>query len=238
MARVPLGILWMRAYKHGRGPGPYLELRCLLGQGSPRVIDGYAKWVTVERKRKRAVTEWTGTNPLKIEIPLVIDYHTDPFELGGMRCEADIRTLERMAGLDYPGEVYPPEILWDANAPHDASEAGHLRWLVTDIQWGDAMWHPAGNRIRQSATIQLTQKVDDEFITVSGAQLQRKKKKKKSAGKPAVKTYKVKAGDKSLRHIAARELGNANLWTIIADLQNPKIRDPNNIKVGQILRMP
>lgn len=237
MARVALGTIWIRAYKPGRGPGPYLELRCLLGQGSPRVIDGYAKWVSVERKRKRAVTEWTGTNPLKVEIPLVIDYHTSPFEFGGMKCEADIRTLERMAGLDEPGDVFPPEVLWDANASHDNSEASHLRWYVTDLQWGDAMWHGAGNRIRQAATIQLTQKVDDDFIT-SGAKKQRAKKRRKKGGRPASRTYRVKAGDKSLKHIAARELGNAALWTVIANLQNPKIRDPLNIRVGQILRMP
>lgn len=238
MADVALGAIWLRAYKPGRGAEPYLQLRCLLGAGSPHVIDGYAKWVTVDRKRKRAVTEWTGTNPLKIEIPIVIDYHTDPFELGGMRCEADIRSLEKMAGLDEPGDVYPPHVLWDANAMHDNKEASHLRWYITDIQWGEAMWHPAGNRIRQAAVIQITQKVDDEFITASGAKKQRAKKKKKSSAAPATKTYKVKAGDKSLRHIASRELGNANLWTEIADLQNPKIKDPLAIRVGQVLRMP
>lgn len=239
MARVPPGILWMRAYKAGRGPDPYVQLRCLLGEGNPRVIDGYAKWVTVDRKRKRAITEWVGTNPLKIEISIVIDYHADPYPLAGVRCEADIRALERMAGLDADGNVRPPLVLWDANSPHDNEEAGHLQWLVTDIQWGAAMWNDYGNRIRQAAVIQITQYVEDQFITASAAQQQRAKRKRKtSSAKPKTKTYRVKSSDKSLRHIAARELGNANLWTVIADLQNPKIRDPYNIRVGQILRMP
>ena len=45
----------------------------------------------------------------------------------------------------------------------------------------------------------------------------------------------VKRGD-TLGSIAARLLGSASKWKTLADLN--KIRDPNKLKVGQVLKVP
>lgn len=229
---VPQGTLWIRpANKKSK-----LEVRCLLGPDAIQVIDGYAQWQTIARPKRRAITEWTGTNPLKVSISFVIDYTGDTAELPGLRCERDIRDLEEMAGLNFDGDVRPPELVWDANAPHDNSQASHLTWIIVTLTWGDVMYNTAGNKVRQAGTMELSQFVADEFITATGSGKNRKKTgastklKKKSR-------YLVKKSDKDLKQIAQNELGNANLWTEIAKLNG--LRSPKRSKKWpKYLKMP
>lgn len=49
--------------------------------------------------------------------------------------------------------------------------------------------------------------------------------------------YTVQQGD-TLSKIAAKQLGDANRWREIYSLNTDKIKDPNRIYVGQVLRMP
>ncbi len=53
----------------------------------------------------------------------------------------------------------------------------------------------------------------------------------------AVKTYTVKAGD-TLSHIAKEHLGSAGDYMKIFDLNKDQLTDPDNIKPGQVLRLP
>ena len=57
--------------------------------------------------------------------------------------------------------------------------------------------------------------------------------------KPAAgaKTYTVKSGD-SLSRIAKEQLGNANDYMKIFELNRDQLSDPNEIKPGQILKLP
>lgn len=56
------------------------------------------------------------------------------------------------------------------------------------------------------------------------------------AQKSAVSTYKVRAGD-SLRQIAQRFLGSKSKWKKLHDLNRSIIDDPDNLKVGTVLRL-
>jgi len=58
-----------------------------------------------------------------------------------------------------------------------------------------------------------------------------------SAAAAAPKTYTVKAGD-TLSAIAKDQLGNANAYMKIFELNKDQLTDPNKIKPGQVLRMP
>lgn len=49
--------------------------------------------------------------------------------------------------------------------------------------------------------------------------------------------YKVKSGD-TLAKIAARNLGNANRWTEIRNLNKAALKNPNVLRVGQELKLP
>lgn len=54
---------------------------------------------------------------------------------------------------------------------------------------------------------------------------------------PAAKTYTVKAGD-TLGGIAKAQLGNANAYMKIFELNKDQLSDPDKIKPGQVLKLP
>jgi nucleoid-associated protein YgaU len=53
----------------------------------------------------------------------------------------------------------------------------------------------------------------------------------------AAKTYTVKSGD-TLSGIAKQHLGNASAYMKIFELNKDQLTDPNQIKPGQVLRLP
>jgi nucleoid-associated protein YgaU len=58
-----------------------------------------------------------------------------------------------------------------------------------------------------------------------------------AAAAAAAKTYTVKAGD-TLSAIAKAQLGDANAYMKIFDVNKDQLTDPNKIKPGQVLRLP
>ena len=58
-----------------------------------------------------------------------------------------------------------------------------------------------------------------------------------AAAAPAAKTYTVRAGD-TLSAIAKAQLGSANAYMKIFDLNKDQLSDPDKIKPGQVLRLP
>ena len=54
---------------------------------------------------------------------------------------------------------------------------------------------------------------------------------------PAIKTYTVQSGD-NLSKIAKQFYGDANKYTKIFDANKDQLKDPNMIKVGQVLKIP
>ena len=53
----------------------------------------------------------------------------------------------------------------------------------------------------------------------------------------ARRTYTVKAGD-TLSHIAKEQLGSSNAYVKIFELNKDQLADPDNIRPGQVLRLP
>ena len=58
-----------------------------------------------------------------------------------------------------------------------------------------------------------------------------------AAAAAAAKTYSVKAGD-TLSAIAKAQLGDANAYMKIFDVNKDQLTDPNKIKPGQVLKLP
>lgn len=226
---VPLGALYMVTDQPvGKDNLTFVSL---LGESAPRVTDGYGGWTTVSRPRNTALIEWTGKNPLLIEIPFFLDN----FAIGethgvGIDTENQIEALETMAGVGRDGE--PPLLRWYANAPHDSDTDKKKRWVIEGIEWGDSLRNSAGNRVRQAGTISLREWVGDEFISAAA----HNRKKKTAAGRKHPSTYKVKAGD-TLQKIAKSKLGSSNRWPEIQKL-NPKIRTPGHLKKGTTIKIP
>lgn len=247
MAEIRSGTLWLRMYEgEGHKRRRTHELTCLLGSEPPKVVEGYAIWEQITRPKRKSLTEWMGVRPLKIQISLVIDYFTSNVPNPGEKCEHDMRELEIMAGSTQKGideDDFPPILLFDANSQHDDREAGHLRWVMESLEWGQLWWNhnPNGpNIVRAEATIVLMEWVEDQYLTGNGASRNRRARGGGSSRLPADR-YRVTIMDirkGGLKEIARKKLGKPSRWREIANIQKPRIRDPLAIRENQILKMP
>lgn len=246
MGTVTKGWVSIREYVPGPGKST-INVECYLGPTPPKVIGGYARWENITRPKRKAVTEWQGIDPMRVELDILIDYHeatyhgTNP----GVKCEQDMRNLELLAGATEKdkGPKHPPLIHWDANMMHDDHHAGHVSWVIESLEWGEIMFNDTPNIVRAAAKVVLMEWVEDEFITQSGAKKNRSRKnakgknKKGRSGKSS--TYRVTIQDtqrQGLKTIAIKKFGDVTRWRDIAKLN--KIRDPHNIRPDQIIKLP
>lgn len=215
---------------------PKLKFTCRMGQGPPKIIQGYGGWEEISRPKRTALTEWTGRSPYKLSLPILFDGWA-----GSSSVEPKIKILERMAIPPAKGKP-PPVLRIKGPIPHS-----DLAWVIaTDgIEWADDTIYLKSQRIRQGATITLLQYVADAIAQVKSAASDAR-----AAGRPGGeggignltakktadnKVYPVKSGD-SLVSIAARELGDGARWHEIGDLN--EIRDPLAISEGLVIRLP
>jgi LysM repeat protein len=212
-----------------------LVVELAFGEGSPKIASGYGKWTIIERWRRRAITEWNGTEPLRLWIPITFE----AWKSGkGAELERDITTLERMAGIadaDPDAPLSPPATLIvdsDGFIPHDVRSDRTRRWVIENLEWADdSLRNDAGNRVRQPAALTLLEFGDDAALGKQSATLRRRTAKKKTTA------YHTKPGD-TLRKIAAKKLGSADKWREIRKL-NPKHRDPGKVlKPNTVLKLP
>jgi len=219
---------------------PQFAFTCLLGDGTATPTGGFGGWNIVSRARRRGLIEWVGNDPLKIEIPLIFDAFAED---DGLRIEKDIRALEKMAGLSDDIDE-PPLLTFNSGGvvPHDAHDASQTDWVITDLVWGDADRNIYGNRVRQAATVTVTQHISDDALTImTSAQRNRKakhKKDKKSAQKKAGEArYVVKAANETLESVAAKKLHDHRKWRLLRKL-NPRIKDPKKIlPIGTVIKL-
>lgn len=205
-----------------------LKVECMLGEGTPQVIDGYAGWEVVDRPKRRGLTYWKGSNPVRLEVPILFDDFADrPFR--NRSVEKECRKLEKMAGLIRDG-IEPPLLTIHSGGviPHDYRDSPQNEWVIETLDWGEAIRSRNGDRIRQAGIITFLLYVDADSLRRLGQRLERARK--------GTKIYVVKRGDKSLREIARKRLGSGDKWRQIGNLNG--IRDPKNIFEGQRLRIP
>lgn len=237
-AVVALGTLYIRTPELV----PKLSVTCLLGPTAPRVVGGYANWTLVSRRRRKALLEYEGKDPLLMEVPFLIDYlgdHNEDLpgtEGPGERCERLCHELEFMAGIGLSLNEEPPKLLWNANSPHDTEFNPYLLWVIEGgIEWDPMpIRNSIGKRIRQGGTFRLREWVGDEYISTA-AELARAKATDK--GLSGGGTYTVRKGD-TLQNIARQKLGDSSRWREIHKLNKKKVRDPRKLKVGTVLKIP
>lgn len=236
--RPPLGYFWLMSDDKDIG-----FLDGMLGRQFPVVVDGYGKWSEQERRRRRAALRWDGSPPLRVKFDVLLSSRS-PRVRQDDSVETEIRQLEKMAGLVYDG-YEPPLIEWAANGPHDYIDAKNVDWVIDDLTWSDDKvdykWNDHGQRTQAHASVVLATFTEVTYIKADVPKsMQQKKKakdKKNSGGKKSAKVtnYTIVAGD-TLSKIASAQLGSASRYPEIAKLNN--IRDPRNIRVGQVLVLP
>lgn len=241
-AEPPLG--WVQL----RSTDPPVTLIARLSGDRPNVDAGYGGWAEVARPRRRPLSVWIGSPALRMTLPILFDRFVD-----GISIERQIASLERLA-TPTAGDGSPPRVRFVARGaavPHQEKT-----WVIDSLAWGDALMNANGNRTRQQVTLALLEWIADIRVREnSPAKRQRAKQKAAktkggAASKRVVATRKRTASKRSstrapsdefgtgddLLSIAARELGDADRWVEIAQLNG--IRDPRAIAPGQVLRLP
>lgn len=222
---------------------PNYTFRAELGDEAPMpTSDSYGGWVVTGIPRRMGLTEWQGRPPLGLEISFIIDR----LEEGDTAYVADqMDRLEKIAAT-YDRDREPPTCIVDSNGiiPHDYTHARWVRWIVESVTWDRQMTinsnQTRSRPLRVGGTLTLRQYNHDDTLDSYDGPAERNRKKhrgndNKKKGARGGDRYTVRRGD-TLTSIAARELGDSKRWKEIAKLNN--IRNPRNLRVGQVLRMP
>lgn len=160
------------------------EVSVLAGEGGVTPTEGWAKWAKVPRWGRVGLTVLEGYEPFALQVPVLFDSVTNP----SYDVEKEIQSLEWMGGrgiafgptppgsrrkVGTPGVGDSPLIQVYARDSNDHEvhlvpkqfQTADLRWVVDGNRGGisfDANPLRAaktGNRIRQAATINLTQHI-------------------------------------------------------------------------------
>jgi hypothetical protein len=244
---TPLRAGWVRV----SSTDPKIVLDVRLGDGRPDVSAGYGGWSEVARPRRRPLSIWVGSPGLRMTLPILLD---------GFRArrsvERDIANLEKLA-LPTAADGAPPRVRLAARGgavPHTDRV-----WVVDSLAFGDgAIMNAAGDRTRQPATLSLLEYIADVRINERSSTTQTRRQAARAKSKAGASSKRVVAGKgktssshkaraassssssfgdgEDLLSIAARELGDADRWVEIAQLNG--LRDPRAIVQGQTLRLP
>jgi hypothetical protein len=203
---------------------------------------GYGGWVDQNRKRRRTAVRWDGSPPVIIPLDVVFGSRS-PRARKTDSIELEIRKLEIMAGLSGDGDE-PPILQFAANAPHDYNHAPQNLWIIDNLEWSDDDNFYKKNDdgeftlARIIADLKLWTPTSYAALDAPAAARKKKTASKKSErgdSKKASKDYHTVQPGETLSGIAAKELGSSSRWPELAKLN--KLRDPDDIKVGQKIRL-
>lgn len=112
-------------------------------------------------------------------------------------------------------------------------------WAVEDLDIVVKQRTPGNAVSRAELTWKLIEHVETSVSAgkATKAKTSKAKKKKKSAKKPVARTHRVKKGD-TLGKIAQKYLGRSNRYPEIVKLNKSKIKNPNRLSVGWVLKIP
>lgn len=206
-----------------------LRCRAWLGDRPPMPSGGGGGHELVDLPGRKPVLVWRRGDLVVLTVPILIDAYADGEAVAGEYNDL-IRMWRPLAPTDEPPAVR-------VEADGDSVPFSHLTWRMTGLEWGDAVANEHGNRTRQAFTVTLTEDNPEQRIEAqtsgSGAKRRADKRKKgKGSARPA--THTVAAGE-TLEGIGA-VVGLS--WQQIGSAQTPPIRDPRELKVGQVLSIP
>lgn len=233
------------AEHHGKILGP---ITVLAGEGAPTVVGGWVKVAKVPRFQRISITIPEGYDPLVLNVPILFDAVVQTKDRPDI--ESQIVTLEEMAGRpkgDTTGE--PPYVeVFAADAegnrtnliPRKFQEDSELLWWITGINWDtNPLRDPGGERIRQAATVELT----EIYLSGSARENAVSKRNKLAAGRP--KTFKTTATVDTIKRVAKALASRFHNKALISNWQlllkaNPRLgNNPEKpLKHGTIVKIP
>ena len=110
-----------------------------------------------------------------------------------------------------------------------------MRWVAQTVAVSERLRLATGVTTRAQVTFELLEYRPGDVVVARQSATKRSEVRNSTPAKGKAKTYTVRKGD-TLSAIAARLLGKSSRWTEIAKLN--AVRNPNNLKVGQVLKLP
>lgn len=226
---------------------PPVSITARLADTRPNVDAGYGGWTEVARPRRRPLSIWTGSPGLRLTLPILLDRFAD-----GVSIERQISRIEQLS-LPTAADGSPPRLR--IVAPGGAVPHQDRVWVVDSLTWGDGIMNAAGDRTRQQVTLALLEYIADVRVNERSTTTQTRRQAARAKSKSGAARKRIVAGHgkpkaaharsssssafgagEDLLSIAARELGDADRWLEIAQLNG--LRDPRAIAPGQALRLP
>ena len=249
MAPQPPPLGWVRI----TAADPPLEVVARLAEEPAIFTAGFGGWNAVERPRRPPITTFTAPPGREMQLAILLDEWSS-----GRSIEAELDQVRKM-GRPTSSDGEPPQLTIAALGNAVPGQA--LTWVVSDLAWGDALANENGDRVRQQVTLTLLEYVEDVYLAERSAANRRRKKRQLAKKRRGAKAKRVRAkrgrrrpgatartvslaeadaapapDGEDLLSLAARELGDADRWVEIAELNG--LRDPRAIVVGQELRLP
>lgn len=228
-AKAPSTLLTLEPFDP---PGPAVSFQLL----EAAVLDpGGPRWETLDRPRRQSVLEWQGRDPLRQSVVLMFS---------GARLDERSKDLasvtpqvNQLHELAMPSSGAEPPLLW-ARGPVYGNWSGYA-WRIESLTPGVPRRNQAGEVCQVSYEVTLVRHLSTDIISSNVSPAKAAEVAiGATSGAPAPtsgRTYTVVRGD-SLSRIAQRQLGSAGKWPEIAKANG--LRDPNQLKVGQVLRLP
>jgi LysM repeat protein len=213
--------------------GKIQRVQVLADDGAAKIESGNAKWTIVDRPMRRGATQYDGTDPYRISVPVLFDCWADGHGLwsGASDMETDMAALELMRREVSGGR--PPQLKVLGALP----PTGITLWVIDGIDWGDNVIRDLVRgknlRLRQDAVVHLLEYVDTTVLKIT-SKLPGNSRGTQSE-RPKHSRHTVKKGE-TLAKIAVNEYGDRSKWRNIAKANG--IRDPNHLKTGQVLTLP
>lgn len=224
---------------------------------------GEGGWQIVDRPRQGATTEWVDYSPYQMDLSLIINGFSD---VPGGSPQSIENACNAVASWELPalGTSPPEPAKLQVAGPVPGTD---LTWVVYITNWKNAYRDGiTGERLYQELEMTLWEYNPPTVVVTAASPAAQQRaitglpsqtpesanaaQINSNGGAVAVITsgggapvavqystskYTVRQGD-TLLTIAATQLGDASDWVLIAQVNG--IRDPRNIKVGQVLIMP
>lgn len=201
----------------------------LTGMSGPEpaeTTEGRGGFEEVPRNRRPPITQWVGSGARKTTVTLWVDAWAAQKSIES--------TLTVVDGLAPPVPAAEPSPVFVVGAPGIPST---VPWVIQGVTISERLRLPNGRTARAQVAFDLLEWRPGDVVVVRPSATKRSvvRHGKPTAGKP--RTYTVHAGD-TLSKIAAKCLGKSSRWPEITLANGSKIRNPNNLKAGTVLRLP
>jgi hypothetical protein len=191
---------------------------------------GGGGWEEVPLPKRSGVLIWRGRALMTQKVEVIFDGLEDERQV---LASAAFQTLLRFYRPNSPTKQ--PAIL-ELSASSDAVPArkhfggGKVEgWVLTGMEWGEAVGDEEGWRVQQALTLTFTEYREDERLQTAA--------KKKELSNVVAYTWIVKKAGEPLGAIAER-FHVPGGWKALGNFQQPKITDPRTTRKGQLISIP